>query len=76
MIPPILLLSVLLIVDATGAVPPALPALSCELPKTCEEARSVLTDRFDGNRKAAERWAKKCGASKLDIVKGRILCGI
>lgn len=47
-----------------------------DMPKTCPEARAITADKFGGDQKAADRWAKKCGISRAVIAQGKFFCGL
>jgi len=70
----VLLLTIVLTAAPGAPAPP--PSPLCEMPRTCAEAHSMLTERFRDDRAAAARWALRCGLSRLDLLKGRLLCGM
>jgi hypothetical protein len=65
------LLAVLLLAAVGTAEPPC-----SDIPKTCAAARAMTADKFGGDQKAADRWAKKCGISRAMILQGKFFCGL
>lgn len=61
----------LLTVIATSDPPPC-----TDMPKTCEQGQKMMAEKFGGDRRASERWARKCGVSRLMILQGRLFCGL
>jgi len=47
-----------------------------DMPKSCAGARSLTTEKFGGDQKSADRWARKCGLSAFIIKQGKAICGL